>query len=244
MTTSSDMRAVVLAGGKGRRLQPYTTVLPKPLMPVGDEPILEIIVRQLREAGCSELTFAVGHLAELIEAYFGSGERFGVSISYSREYTPLGTAGPLGLLPPQDASLIVMNGDILTDLDFRRFATVHRESGAAATVAVYTKHVPLSLGVLDIDDERCAVVGYREKPTECYRVSTGIYCLRPDVLDLLEPGVYSNLPDLILELIERNEKVHAYDFDGCWLDIGTPEDYEYALNTYEGGTGEGHNRRS
>lgn len=228
------MRAVILAGGQGQRLRPYTAVLPKPLMPLGDRPILERVVEQLRDHGFTELTFAVGYLAELIRAYFGDGERFGVAIDYSLEAEPLGTAGPLGLIAPPGDDFLVMNGDVLTDLDLAALMRRHRESGAIATLAVFQKLVPISLGVLDLDDDD-RVTGYTEKPTLSYPVSTGIYCFRPDVLDRIDRGVRLELPDLVLRLIAAGEEVRAHRFEGYWLDIGRPEDYRQALDAVDDG---------
>lgn len=222
------MQAVILAGGKGRRLQPYTAVFPKPLVPLGDRPIMEIVVGQLRDAGITDLTFAVGHLAGLIQAYFGDGSRFGVRIQYSLEEQPLGTAGPLSLMPPPSDDFLVMNGDLLTDLDYRAFVDAHRKSGAIATLAVFRKAVDITLGVLDVDDSD-RVTGYTEKPTLHYSVSSGIYCFRPGVLSFLERDQRCDLPDLVLRLLRQDQPVHAYRFGGYWLDIGRPEDYETAI---------------
>ena len=226
------MKAVILAGGKGTRLAPYTTVLPKPLMPVADMPILEIVVRQLAHFGITDLTFAVGHLAELIEAFFGNGGRFGVNINYSMEDQPLGTAGPLGLVDDLDDTFLVMNGDLLTSLDFADLVRSHRDSKAGATVATYRKRVDITLGVLTID-ENSAVRDYTEKPTLYYDVSTGIYVFEPGVLDLITPGQHMDLPDLVKTLIARDRPVHAYAFDGLWLDIGRHEDYEQAAREFD-----------
>lgn len=222
------MQAVILAGGKGRRLQPYTAVFPKPLVPLGDRPIMEIVVGQLRDAGITDLTFAVGHLAGLIQAYFGDGTRFGVRIQYSLEDQPLGTAGPLSLMRPPSDDFLVMNGDLLTDLDYGAFVDAHRDSGAIATLAVFRKAVDITLGVLDVD-ESDRVTGYTEKPTLHYDVSSGIYCFRPGVLSFLERGRRCDLPDLVLRLLKQGQPVHAYRFGGYWLDIGRPEDYETAI---------------
>jgi NDP-sugar pyrophosphorylase family protein len=222
------MHAVILAGGEGRRLRPYTTILPKPLMPLGGQPILEIIVGQLKKAGFDRLTFAVGYLAGLLQAYFGDGRRFGVAINYSVEERTLGTAGPLSLLENPDDHFLVMNGDVLTNLDYAQFVQNHVGSGATATLAVFQKEVPITLGVLNID-EQSNVIGYTEKPTLHYPVSTGIYCFRSGVLGYLEKGVHCDLPDLIKRLVAADETVRAYHFEGIWLDIGRPEDYEVAL---------------
>tara|TARA_B100000809_G_scaffold133899_1_gene131584 strand:+ start:1042 stop:1734 length:693 start_codon:yes stop_codon:yes gene_type:complete len=228
------MHAVILAGGEGQRLRPYTAILPKPLMPLHNQPILEIIVGQLRDAGFDRFTFAVGYLAGLIQAYFADGNRFGVSIDYSLEEQSLGTAGPLSLLENLDDHFLVMNGDILTNLDYTKFMETHQASGALATLAVFEKEVPISLGVLDIDDDS-NIVNYTEKPTLYYPVSTGIYCFRAEVLDHLEKGVHCDLPTLVTRLVAAGETVRAYRFDGLWLDIGRPEDYEIALEEFDKG---------
>lgn len=221
-------QAVVLAGGQGRRLLPYTSVLPKPLMPVGDRPILEIVVDQLRAAGFGRVTMAVGHLASLIQAYFGDGSRFGVEVDYSLENEPLGTAGPLSLLSPVPAAdFLVMNGDVLTDLDFARFHTEHCDSGAVMTIAVFEKRIDVELGVLQVDGNG-RVIGYDEKPSHRHLVSTGIYCFAPKVLDYLEPGVRCDLPVLVDKLNAAGEVVRASRIEGSWLDLGRAEDYEAA----------------
>jgi NDP-sugar pyrophosphorylase family protein len=227
------MRAVILAGGKGRRLLPYTAVFPKPLVPVGDRPVLAIVVEQLRQAGFTRLTLAVGHLAGLIQAYFGDGSRFGIRIDYSIESTPLGTAGPLSLLDDLEDDFLVMNGDLLTDLDVAAFVAAHRRAGAIGTIAVYRKVVNLTLGVLSLDADS-QVVDYVEKPSIDYMVSTGIYCFKRAVLEHLTAGVPCDLPDLIRRLIAGGQRVHGYPFEGNWLDIGRPEDYEAALGLFGG----------
>lgn len=227
------MRAVILAGGKGRRLLPYTAVFPKPLVPVGDRPILAIVIEHLRRAGFTRVTLAVGHLAGLIQAYFGDGSRFGIHIDYSIESTPMGTAGPISLLDDLEDDFLVMNGDLLTDLDIGAFVAAHRSAGAIGTIAVYRKVVELTLGVLSLDAES-QVIDYVEKPSIDYMVSTGIYCFKPAVLEYLVSGVPCDLPDLIRHLIARRQRIHGYLFEGHWLDIGRPEDYETALNLFGG----------
>ena len=225
------MQAILLAGGQGTRLLPYTTVFPKPLVPVGDQPISEIVVRQLAAAGFDRIVFAVSHLASLIEAYFGDGAKWGVRISYSLEDTPLGTAGPIGLVRDLDSEFVVMNGDLLTDLDFGALVADHRESGAIVTVATARKQVPISLGVVTVGDQR-RLVGYDEKPTLHYTVSTGIYVMNRRIQELLVPPRRLDLPDLLRDLIARGEHVHCHAHEGEWLDIGRPEDYEEALSRY------------
>jgi len=225
------MRAVILAGGKGTRLAPYTVAFPKPLMPLGDIPILEIVVRQLKHYGFTHLTFAVGHLAELIQAFFGDGSRFGIAIDYSREEEPLGTAGPLKLIADLDGDFLVMNGDLLTDLDYGEFMRRHREQGNDATIGVYGKQVKIDLGVLERDEEG-RIVDYREKPTLEYEVSMGVYAFRREILSVIPDG-YFDFPDLVLELIRRGRPIRGFAFHGHWLDIGRQEDYGAAIETFE-----------
>jgi len=225
------MRAVILAGGKGTRLAPYTTVLPKPLMPVGDMPILELLVRSLARAGITQVTLAVGHLASLIQAYFGDGSAFGVSITYSAETEPLGTAGPLRLVEDLDEPFLVMNGDLLTDLEFGAFVRSHTDSGAPATVGVYRRDVTIDLGVVETDDAN-RIVAYTEKPTHRFLVSMGVYVLDPSVLGRIPAGRF-DLPDLVAALLADDRPVNSYKHDGYWLDIGRPDDYERAQGDAE-----------
>ena len=228
------MRAVILAGGKGQRLRPYTTVLPKPLMPIGDMPILEVVLRQLKRAGITRVTMAVGHLAELLQAFFADGRRLGLDIDYSIEDRPLGTVGPLTLIPGlEDAkTFLMMNGDVLPTLDYGALIRRHVDSGAAATIATYRREVKIDFGVIETNsDER--LTGYVEKPSFDYRVSMGVYCFDARVLRLLEHAVYRDFPDLVKSLIAAGEPVLSYGFDGYWLDIGRPDDYATAIEEFE-----------
>jgi NDP-mannose synthase len=218
------------------RLRPYTTVLPKPLMPVGDRPILDIIVRQLRHAGFERLTIVTGHLAELIEAFFGDGEKYGIAIDYFREDEPLGTVGALALLEGLDDDFLVMNGDVLTDLAYGEFLDQHRASGAAASVAAHRREVQVSLGVLQFEDEGDAdrLTGYIEKPTYHYEVSMGVYAFSPRAIGQIEPGVRLDFPDLVLKLLDVGETVRARRSENdYWLDIGRHDDYETAMDEFE-----------
>jgi NDP-sugar pyrophosphorylase family protein len=226
------MRAVILAGGKGTRLLPYTTVIPKPLMPVGDRPILELIIRQLKHYGFSRVTMAVGHLAELIEAYFGDGNKYGIKIDYSREDEPLGTIGSLSLIDKLDTTFLVMNGDVLTNLDYLKLVDFHRKNHAAATIATYNKEVKVDLGILEMD-EGFELKQYIEKPTLKYDVSMGIYMFESEILSFIEPNKYLDFPDLVQTLIKDNKKVIAFPFDGYWLDIGRHDDYVRAQEEFE-----------
>ena len=229
-------RAVVLAGGKGTRLRPYTTVLPKPLMPVGDRPILDIVVRQLKNSGFERITMATGYLAELIEVFFRDGENYDISIDYFREQEPLGTVGALSMIDGLDGSdFLVMNGDVLTDIDYAALLKEHTTSGAAATIATKTRDVQIQLGVLVFGDseDRSRLTGYMEKPAVRYEASMGIYCFAPRVLEHIEKGEALDFPDLVLKLIAAGEEVRAYPTDGYWLDIGRHDDYEAAQAEFE-----------
>lgn len=226
------MKAVILAGGKGKRLAPYTTVFPKPLMPIGDIPILEVVLRQLKAHGCEHITLAVGHLAELLRTFFGDGNKLGMKIDYSVEDKPLGTAGPLALIEGLQEPFFVMNGDILTDLDFTALYKYHIQRGAAATIATYERTVKIDFGVLEPDSDGF-IANYIEKPSYDYRVSMGIYVFDPFVLQYIERGKYFDFPDLVKHLIREGKKVASYPFLGYWLDIGRPEDYERAINEFE-----------
>jgi len=225
------MRAIVLAGGKGTRLAPYTTVLPKPLMPIGEMPILEIVIRQLQKHGFDNLTLAVGYLAELLMAYCGDGSKFGVTLDYSREEQPLGTAGPIALVPNLNATFLVMNGDLLTTIDYAAMLKYHRERGALATIACYQRDVKIDLGVLDVDSDNW-VANYIEKPTYHYSVSMGIYLFEPEILKYIPANQRLDLPELVIKLMQDGKKVNVFNFDGYWLDIGRHDDYERAIEEF------------
>jgi NDP-sugar pyrophosphorylase family protein len=229
-------RAVILAGGEGTRLRPYTTVLPKPLMPIGDRPVLDIVMRQLKAHGFERVTIATGYLAELIEAFFRDGAEYGVAIDYYREHEPLGTVGALALIEGlQSDDVLVMNGDVLTDIDYGALLARHRASDAVATIATKVRHVQISLGVLRIDDEgdSTRLTGYDEKPAIDFTASMGVYCFAPRVLSFIEPGERLDFPDLVLRLIAAGEIVRAWQSEDYWLDIGRHDDYEQALEEFE-----------
>ncbi|HNT38996.1 MAG TPA: sugar phosphate nucleotidyltransferase [Rubrivivax sp.] len=228
------MRVVILAGGKGQRLRPYTTVLPKPLMPIGDMPILEVVLRQLKAAGVTHVTMAVGYLAELMRAFFGDGRRLGLQIDYSFEEKPLGTVGPLTLIPSlaEESDFLMMNGDVLTTMDYTKLFERHRSSGADVTVATYRREVKIDFGVIE-SDATDMLTGYVEKPRFDYRVSMGVYCFKACVLSLLQPGAYCDFPDLVKQLLAAGRPVASYPFDGYWLDMGRPDDYATAIEEFE-----------
>lgn len=229
-------KAIILAGGKGSRLGPYTTVLPKPLLPIGDRAILDVVVHQLRRYGYTDLTVAVGYLAHLIEAVFGDGSKHGVAIHYHREKEPLGTAGALGTIEGLDETFLVMNGDVLTSLDYASFLDVHRRAGNLFTVATHRRVVRTEYGVIHLDGmagETAAVTGYDEKPEIPYIVSMGVYVAEPEVLDYVDPGSYLDVPDLIARLLGDGRRVGSFLYDGYWLDIGRHDDYEKAILEYD-----------
>lgn len=229
-------RAVILAGGKGSRLGPYTTILPKPLLPVGDRAILDVVVHQLRELGFTEITLAVGHLAHLVRAVMGDGSHLGVNIDYAEEEEPLGTVGPLSRIKRLDDSFIVMNGDVLTSLDYSELIELHREAGNVLTIASHRRVVRSDYGVLHLDSgngKTQAVTGFEEKPVTPHVVSMGVYAMAPRALGYIERDTYLDLPDLVLRLIDAGEKVGSFLFDGFWLDIGRPDDYERAIAEFD-----------
>jgi NDP-mannose synthase len=225
-------RVIIQAGGKGTRLYPYTTVLPKPLMPIGDAPILEIVLRQLVHHGFHDITITVGHLGHLIMAVLGDGSRFGARIHYMREEEPRGTMGGLSQLKGIDAPVLVMNGDLLTDFNFRAFMRGHLEGEANLSVGVYYKKVPISLGVLDVDAAH-RVSGFREKPVLSFPCSMGIYAVSPDLISHIPTSGVFGFDDLMALCLAEGIPVQAHPFDGLWLDIGRPEDYASAEQLFQ-----------
>lgn len=226
------MKAIVLAGGKGSRLAPYTKILPKPLMPLGDKPILEILIKQMKLAGIHEIILTVGHLSELIKTYFGYGEKLGVEIIYSHESIPLGTAGPLSLIKGLDETFLVTNGDVLCDISINDFVDYHKKSKAIATIAMFERTVNIELGVMQLEDGKNRISGYLEKPSYVYPVSMGIYIFEPEALKYIPHNQYFDFPELVLKMIANGEKVMGYPFDGYWRDLGHPGDYEEAAKDF------------
>jgi NDP-sugar pyrophosphorylase family protein len=227
------MRAVVLAGGRGTRLAPYTTAFPKPLVPVGEVPIIEIVLRQLRWYGIREVVLSVGYLAELIQAYFATRAPIpGLEISYLRESQPLGTAGALGLLGNVDDDLLVMNGDVLTTLDFGRMMEAHLRERPALTIAVHPRTVKIDLGVLTVNDAG-SIVAYDEKPSLPYLVSMGVYIYSRVALEAIGKGQRLDFPDLVLRMLGEGRRVMSHEAPCYWLDIGRHDDYERAVAAFE-----------
>ena len=228
-------RAIVLAGGLGMRLRPYTAVLPKPLMPIGDRPVLDIVVRQLHHHEFERVTIATGYLAELIEAFFRDGNAYGIPIDYLREHTPLGTAGAIGTADDLDSDFMVMNGDVLTDLDYTGLMDFHQSTGATATIATVSRDIQISLGVLRFTDphQTDRLTAYDEKPSMQYEASMGVYAFSPKVKEYIEPGEYLDFPDLIRRLLDAGELVRGYRSECYWMDIGRHDDYETAVDEFE-----------
>jgi NDP-mannose synthase len=226
------MKAVIMAGGRGTRLAPFTKVLPKPLIPLGDYPILEIIICQLRQAGVCEITLAVNYLAHLFEAYFGRGERLGVEINYSHETDPLGTAGPLRLVEGLDEPFLVLNADVLTDLDFRDLYEYHLMRDAMVTMAVHTKDVKIDFGVIELDDS-ARILRCREKPEFTYLINMGVYVVSPEAIDRIPYGRRYDFTQLIEDLLYDGRRVYGYVFGGDWMDLGRIDDFAEASKRYQ-----------
>jgi NDP-sugar pyrophosphorylase family protein len=238
---TGDLKVVILAGGRGTRLAPYTSVLPKPLMPVGDRSILEILLGQLRDHGFSDVIRSVGYLSHLIRAVLehhnGDGsDRPPLNITYVQEEQPLGTAAPLRLVGGLDRTFVVMNGDLLTTLDYSKLLQTHRENGNALTIATHRRTIKVDYGVLHLDGESGTprrVIGYDEKPEFASTVSMGIYVLEPSTLEHIPEGQPFDFPDLVHALLDAGERVGSYQHDGLWFDIGRHDDYERATAAWE-----------
>lgn len=229
------MRAVIMAGGKGRRLYPYTMVLPKPLVPLGDLSILEVVVRQLAAQGFNRITIAVGYHADLIMAVMRDGSKWGIEIDYVIEKEPLKTIGPLTLIDGLDEPFLVMNGDLLTDLHYGELFDYHRANGAVATVATCKRHFSISLGVLHLNDKQSnpAIVGFHEKPEYDFHVSMGVYIFEPRIFDYIPKAEPFGFDDLMHKLLAEKTPISAYEFSGHWLDMGTHEDLDQAIEEFE-----------
>jgi NDP-sugar pyrophosphorylase family protein len=227
------MRAVILAGGKGTRLRPYTTLIPKPLVPIGGKySILEIIIKQLANSGFTHITLAVNHLSQLIQAFFGSGERLNVKIDYSLEEGELSTIGPLTLIKDLPENFLVMNGDILCDLSYQNFYSQHISSGASISVSTFKREVKVDFGVLRYGADHL-LTEFQEKPKYEFDVSMGIYCISRNVISSLSQGERYGFDNLMWDSLKEDRPVNIQPFNGYWLDIGRPEDYEYADENFD-----------
>ena len=227
------MQAILMAGGKGTRLRPFTTVLPKPLVPIGEISILEMVLRQLRHNGFEKIIIAVGYKAELIMAVIGNGNRLGLDITYHRENKPLGTFGALAYIENLDENFLVMNGDICTNLNFKDFYDNHLKSGATATISTYSRHERIELGVLTVDEKNQAVKSFQEKPSYVFSVSMGVNAFKRSIVDIIPKGEFFGFDDLMHKMLEKNIDVRAYLFDGLWNDIGRLDDYEIMLQQFK-----------
>ena len=227
------MQAVLMVGGKGTRLRPFTHILPKPLVPVGESSILELVLRQLRFYGFERAILSVGHKAELIMAVVGDGSRFGLEISYHQESTPQGTIGALSAIEALDENFLVMNGDICTNLDFRELLQAHVRSRAVATISTYRRLEKIELGVLHVADGSDRIVGFQEKPVHDLLVSMGVNAFRRSILDFIPQNTFFGFDDLMHALLKSGADVRSRVFDGTWHDIGRPDDYQRMLEDFE-----------
>lgn len=224
------MQAIILAGGTGARLKPFTIYIPKPLVPVGDTPILEVVLRQLQHYGFNDIVLTVNHLAELVMAFFGNGKKFNLNISYSIEDEPLGTAGPLTLVKNLEDNFLVMNGDLLTTVNYKDLFNYHLRNKNDITIATYQKEVNIDLGVLELKKNN--FMRYIEKPTYRFDVSTGIYIFNKNILRLIPRNKKMDMPDFISKAKRCGKKIKCYRRNYYWLDIGKPDDYEKAVEIF------------
>jgi NDP-sugar pyrophosphorylase family protein len=221
-------RAIILAGGKGTRLRPYTISLPKPLVPLGDKPILELIVVQLKKHGFTHITITLNHMAEMIKDFFSDGSKWGVIIDYTLEEKPLSTMGPLSLIEGLPENFLVMNGDVLTDLDFSKFFEDHVKSSSIFTIASHRRVEKIDYGLLH-HDENFKLTKFEEKPNYDFLVSMGVYMLNHSVLEHIPGNTFFGFDHLMYKLLKENQPASVFEFNGFWLDIGRPSDYEIAI---------------
>ncbi|MCT7522606.1 sugar phosphate nucleotidyltransferase [Aliarcobacter cryaerophilus] len=229
---NQEKRAIILAGGKGTRLRPYTVVFPKPLMPIGDYPILEVIIRQLVQNSFTHITLAVNHQADLIKTFFGDGYKWGIKIDYSLEDKPLSTMAPLKLIKDLPDNFLVMNGDVLTDLNYGEFYEYHIKNENIFTISSYQREVKSEFGVLELNSDN-TLIGFQEKPIQKYDVSMGIYMVSKKAIDFIPDNTFYGFDHLMLDLMKNKKEIKIQKFKGYWLDIGRPDDYEIAINIFE-----------
>jgi len=225
-------RAVILAGGKGTRLKPYTISIPKPLVPIGQMPIIEIIIRQLVNNGFEHITIAVNHLADIIKAFCGNGEKWNVKIDYSLEENPMGTMGPLKLIQDLPDNFLVMNGDVLSDINYDEFFSYHVANNNIFTISSYYRDYKIDYGVLEINNKNL-LTSFVEKPSIAYHVSMGVYMVNSKVLDYIPANIPYGFDNLMIDLISANKPASIKPFKGYWLDIGRPDEYEKACFDFE-----------
>jgi NDP-sugar pyrophosphorylase family protein len=222
------MKAVIMAGGKGTRLKPYTTSIPKPLVPVGEKAIIEILLNRLKKNGVDEVFICLNHFAGMIAAFLGDGSRFGLKINYSLEDRPLSTVAPLKLIRDLPEDFLVMNGDLLTDLDFSSLFDYHLKDSALLTVATFSRKTKIDFGVIETDPATSTAIGFREKPEYKFTVSMGVYAMNRKILDWVPDNEPFGFDHLMLKLLEARQRIAVFPYEGYWLDIGRPEDYEKA----------------
>jgi len=221
------MKAVIQSGGKGTRLKPYTMVLPKPLMPVGAKPVLELLLKWLRRNGTHDVYITIGYLGHLIRGVCGDGSQWDMRIKYTEEPEPLGTVGALSLLRSElDRTFLVINGDVLTDLNLNAFTALHRQHGGPLTIATARRTIKTDFGI--IEDNAGRVVRFREKPVLMHDVSMGVYCMEPEVLDYIPAHTPFGFDDLMFCMLGRGLAVRTFSHSGLWLDIGRVEDFHHA----------------
>jgi len=225
-------RAIILAGGLGTRLKPYTVVLPKPLMPIGDFPILEVVVRQLANHKFDRITMAVNHQAEIIKAFFGDGSKWNIEIDYSVEDVPLSTMGPLKMISDLPENFLIMNGDVLTDLNYSQFYDYHVHNQKIFTISAYKRKEKIDYGVLKINEDS-NLSGFDEKPTPTYNVSMGVYMANQEILEYIPENTPYGFDSLMYDLLKSKNDVNVRFFDGYWLDIGRPDDYSQAIDIFK-----------
>lgn len=222
-------RAIILAGGKGTRLKPYTISLPKPLVPVGDKPILELIILQLKKFGFNHITITVNHMAEIIKAFFGDGSKWDITIDYTYEEKPLSTMGPLTLIPDLPENFLVMNGDVLTDINLSDLYNYHINNNNLFTISSFRRSDKIDYGVLHKNSDN-KLIKFEEKPNFDFLVSMGIYMVSKKVVSNIPENTFFGFDHLMEKLISKEEFPSIYEYEGYWLDIGRPDDYEKALN--------------
>ena len=222
------MKAVILAGGKGTRLKPYTTVIPKPLVPVGERAIIDILITRLVKCGVDEVYICLNHFAEIIMAYLGDGSKFGLRINYSLEKEPLGTVAPITLIKDLPENFLVMNGDLLTDLDFRELFSIHTSRKSLLTVSTFHRTTKIDFGVLELAVDNQTVTGFREKPEYSFNVSMGVYAMNRKIMEYVPANTPFGFDNLMLRLLGKNIPINVFPYSGYWLDIGRPDDYEKA----------------
>jgi NDP-sugar pyrophosphorylase family protein len=227
-----NIRVVILAGGKGARLKPYTTIFPKPLMPLGEMPILEVVLRQLKSAGFEKITLSVNHKAHLIQTFFNNGSQLGLDLSYCEEDEPLGTAGSLSIIKDLTENFLVMNGDLLTTIDYAAMVRTHIDSEAIATIGAFPRKVKIDFGVLDVN-QKGELHNYREKPTFRYLVSMGVNVFNHSALEFIPHGQFLDMPELMMNLRKAGKIVMTYRSKCEWLDIGRADDYETAIEEFQ-----------